>query len=188
MDRPFRARQTVELGGAFVHWMQPHVWADILRYGLAVEPSIEAECVSWISQGRLYEGSPDDIEGPLMAGFEWIGRDAREVVPLPFEPLATELAHTMDHLSIQDRLDEIEDPLVRDLQDGFWTSLASAPAREAGLVSTVLHVLPVGLAARADLGRRTVGSRSPGARVRWWGSCAQIFARPRCVRARRCAR
>ena len=30
------ADHKVELGGAWVHWTQPHVWAEIMRYGLDV--------------------------------------------------------------------------------------------------------------------------------------------------------
>ena len=27
----------IELGGAWVHWQQPHVWAELTRYGIAIE-------------------------------------------------------------------------------------------------------------------------------------------------------
>jgi monoamine oxidase len=129
--------QTVELGGAYVHWMQPHVWTDILRYGLAIQPSVEAVRASWISQGRLHEGAAADIAGPLLEGTDLFCRDAAEAVPNPFDPL-TEFARTLDRLSVQDRLDEIHDPLIRDLQDALWTSLGSGLAREIGFVPTAL--------------------------------------------------
>jgi monoamine oxidase len=129
--------QTVELGGAYVHWMQPHVWTDLLRYGLSIQPSVEPVRASWISQGRLHEGDVADIAGVLLEGIEWFCRDAAEAVPNPFEPL-TELALSLDVCSVQDRLDEIDDLLMRDLQDALWTSLGSAPAREMGLVPIAL--------------------------------------------------
>ena len=129
--------QDVELGGAYVHWMQPHVWTDILRYGLTVERAVEAERASWISQGRLHEGAPDDIAANLVEGVEWFCRDAEEAVPNPFGPLS-ELGRALDVRSVQERLDEIDDPLTRDLQDAYWTSLGNAPAGEIGLVPTAL--------------------------------------------------
>ena len=33
---------TVELGGTCVHWYQPHVWAELTRYGIGVTPSRSA--------------------------------------------------------------------------------------------------------------------------------------------------
>src|SRR5881397_2102221 len=33
------AGQPVEMGGAWVHWCQPHVWAEITRYGLQITES-----------------------------------------------------------------------------------------------------------------------------------------------------
>jgi monoamine oxidase len=132
------AGHPVELGGAYVHWHQPHVWSDILRYGLTVLPTVGAERAFWISEGRLHEGAADDLNDVLMEGVEWFCRDAEEAVPFPFDPEPTELARALDALSVQDRLDEIDDPLIRDLQDSMWTSLGSAPAAEIGLVPTAL--------------------------------------------------
>ena len=60
-------------------------------------------------------------------------------MPNPFGPL-TELGRSLDVRSVQERLDEIDDPLTRDLQDAYWTSLGNAPAGEIGLVPTALSL------------------------------------------------
>lgn len=132
-DRP------VEIGGAFVHWTQPNIWNDIQRYGLSIEATEVEERATWFADGRLHEGSAEELFALIGEGVEWFCRDAQEAVPRPFEPLGTELARALDASSVQDRLDEIEDPELRDVLDGLWSSLGSGPSREIGLLPTALR-------------------------------------------------
>lgn len=37
------AGHPIELGGAWVHWSQPHLWAEITRYGLSIEADVVPE-------------------------------------------------------------------------------------------------------------------------------------------------
>ena len=39
---------TVELGGACVHWHQPHVWAELTRYGIGVTASRSPARATWV--------------------------------------------------------------------------------------------------------------------------------------------
>jgi monoamine oxidase len=41
----------VELGGAFVHWFQPHVFAELTRYGIPFAVPPEPTRWSYTSQG-----------------------------------------------------------------------------------------------------------------------------------------
>ncbi|HEX2246938.1 MAG TPA: FAD-dependent oxidoreductase, partial [Arthrobacter sp.] len=34
-----RMGRNLELGGTWVHWVQPHTWAELTRYGIGVTPS-----------------------------------------------------------------------------------------------------------------------------------------------------
>ena len=45
----------VELGGAFVHWFQPHVFAEMTRYGVPFKIPPEPERWSYISAGRMHD-------------------------------------------------------------------------------------------------------------------------------------
>lgn len=129
----------VELGGAYVHWTQPNLWTDIQRYGLRIEATSSEDHGAWFADGRLHEGSADELFAIIGVGTERFCRDADEAIPQPFEPLATELARELDAYSIRDRLDEIEDPIERDVMDAMWTSLGSGPADELGLVPCALR-------------------------------------------------
>ena len=37
----------LELGGTWVHWTQPYVWAELRRYGIGLAPSPVHEKASW---------------------------------------------------------------------------------------------------------------------------------------------
>ena len=60
----------IEYGGGWVHWHQPHTYAEITRAGLTVELSDDAERVGWYvgderrSHGRVEcaVGAGDDLE------------------------------------------------------------------------------------------------------------------------------
>ena len=47
-----RLGRTLELGGTWVHPTQPHVWAEITRYGLEVVASPEPQRAYWWAEGR----------------------------------------------------------------------------------------------------------------------------------------
>src|SRR3954453_4640442 len=50
--------QPVEMGGTWVHWVQPHVWAEITRYGLQITESPRAdEQRRGIAEGTVYRAS-----------------------------------------------------------------------------------------------------------------------------------
>ncbi|HET7516586.1 MAG TPA: FAD-dependent oxidoreductase [Actinomycetes bacterium] len=43
----------VELGGAFVHWFQPHIFAELTRYGIGLSVPPEPTRWSYITQGQV---------------------------------------------------------------------------------------------------------------------------------------
>ena len=52
----------VELGGAFVHWTQPHVWAEITRYGLEIEEADRLSVADRLDGLRLPEDQRDIMD------------------------------------------------------------------------------------------------------------------------------
>jgi monoamine oxidase len=126
---------TVELGGTWVYWTQPHVWAELSRYGIAVEPDDTA-------YDAYYVGSPpravDPAEvGPalsehvtkLISGFE-------SVLSQPYSPLRDiEGARRADTTTMAERMRTIgatddED----DLLGGFLYTMGGTDLDEAGLL------------------------------------------------------
>src|ERR1700754_4927116 len=46
-----RLGRDLELGGTWVHWVQPHSWAEMTRYGRAVTRSPAVEEAYWLGAG-----------------------------------------------------------------------------------------------------------------------------------------
>ena len=54
---PFGDRK-VELGGTWIHYTQPHVWAEVMRYGMEIAetPGVaHPDRVLWMSEGKVLE-------------------------------------------------------------------------------------------------------------------------------------
>src|SRR5689334_11187094 len=127
------AGQQVEMGGTWVHWHQPHVWAELSRYGLELAESPEAPRV------LTADGEHDAIGlwASLAEGNGRICHDARAVLPRPHDPLSGDIA-AVDGLSIADRFAEaaIDDPQASWLRS-LWETSASAHLDEVGLAAAL---------------------------------------------------
>lgn len=112
----------LELGGTWVHWTQPHVWAELARYGIGLTPSPEPQNASWWNGTETIHGNPDELLELLDQPNELLTARSREVFPQPFAPLASPLMTAFDSVSL---LDEIEMLPIRDdqrsLLESFWT-------------------------------------------------------------------
>jgi monoamine oxidase len=127
----------VELGGTWIHWLQPHVWAEVTRYGLTVveSPGVAAPGTSaWIVQGQRKTGSPEEIFGLITDGVTRFCHDGQALLPRPYDPLFNSAIADLDGLSIQDRLDQLDmADEQREILAGFWSSACLAPCAESGL-------------------------------------------------------
>lgn len=77
----------VELGGAFIHWFQPHIFAELTRYGLTFEVPPEPTRWSYLTQGRMHHSTVADLAPRMDELFERCFADARATLPLPHQPL-----------------------------------------------------------------------------------------------------
>lgn len=164
--RTFAARvgdELFELGGMWVHSTQPHVWAEVNRYGLELVETPEAlpDRVLWWNGESVKEAgwldvvplvraalcaSPDDatpdVPRPVLQTYVRMDRllsdfhaEAPRVFPRPFDPFFSDAWHEADRLSIRERLDQMD--LSRDaraLLEGVLGAAAHGPFDEAGFV------------------------------------------------------
>jgi nicotine oxidoreductase len=124
--------ELIEIGGTYVHWLQPHTWSEISRYGLDadIEPAVKEQ--------------PEHLLAPSEDGLAWYdfvkhGTHAAElfdrffepswnVVPRPFDPLyAGDVVEETDKLTIRDRLDQLN---LSPVDDAY---LAGVFAGESGV-------------------------------------------------------
>ena len=130
------AGQPVEMGGTWVHWFQPHVWAEITRYGLQIIESPRAdERRAWITDGTLYHAPAQTFYPMLNEAIRRFCHDAHTVFERPHDPLFNqEAVAAIDAQSVRDRLDTLDLPReTSDLLNGLWASACNAPIAEAGL-------------------------------------------------------
>ena len=125
----------VELGGAFVHWFQAHVWAELTRYGLSLNGQPEIDRAVWIADGRRHETPAQELWDLLADGMADVTRGSEDLFPFPVDALAGgEALVEADRLSVADRFEQLTlARAVRDPLEGLASTLSSAPNDEAGL-------------------------------------------------------
>lgn len=133
-----------EFGGTWIHWSQPHVWAEVTRYGLGItaSPGASPDRTALLSEGRLIEapaGETLPVLGAAMAKFcDVDGQGGRTVFPRPHAPFFSSEPAKYDHLSLQDRLDALGlPPVERDLVAAQLAINCHNDPRQGGLLDQV---------------------------------------------------
>lgn len=128
----------LELGGTWVHWVQPHVWAEMTRYGRQIVRSPIAEEAYWLGAGTaVRKGTLEDFTMLIHEGQRQIVADALTAIPRAVEPTVGGITE-MDGQSLQQRLDEILlDDEARSANESVWVGHVNAPLHEVGLASAL---------------------------------------------------
>jgi len=129
----------IELGGGWVHWHQPHVWAEITRAGLGVELGDDAQISSWFAGDERREGAISERDAIAERGWDQFVDGVLEALPLPHDPLfARDKLARFDAQTIAERLEQLE--LDEEEHDVLWAeleSLAHGRLEEAGAVAVL---------------------------------------------------
>ncbi|GAA3679323.1 flavin monoamine oxidase family protein [Arthrobacter ginkgonis] len=113
--------RNLELGGTWVHWTQPFVWAEMGRYGINPVPGPDFTTAYWTAGGTAHQGHADDLLALLDAPNQALLADARRYFPLPWSPLANPEVADIDGITLSeaiDRLDLTEEQ--RRILRSFW--------------------------------------------------------------------
>lgn len=114
---------SIEYGGTYAHWTQPHIWNELQRYGLGLNPPVETTKMLWRADGTLHQGTVEEfgaIAEPLIGQYM---SDARAWFPMPFELSAVDTKE-IEKVSLADRLNSLNLPnYERDIIDGLLSSL-----------------------------------------------------------------
>jgi pseudooxynicotine oxidase len=130
---------TVEYGGAWVHWHQPHTFSELTRAGLPVLLSHDAEVAAWYVGDDRRRGTIAARDEIARRGWDRFVEGVRTALPQPHDPLfAIDQLARFDRLSIAQRLGELDlCPEERDVLTAELESLAHAPLTDAGAVSVL---------------------------------------------------
>lgn len=139
LDR--RLGRGLEIGGTWVHWTQPYIWAELKRYGLETTPSPEPERAFWWADGRRHEGGPDQLLGLIGEFNAEFVKDSRKYFPEPFSPLAREDFKTIDDVSVLERIrSQFPAGAPRDILESFWALNFNGPLEDAALTQALRWV------------------------------------------------
>ncbi|GAB3263912.1 flavin monoamine oxidase family protein [Arthrobacter pigmenti] len=117
-----RMGRELELGGTWVHWAQPHIWAEMTRYGIGVVSGPEFEKAYWWAGGQRHEGPAERVLEIIDEPNKRLLEQARDLIPLPYQPLSNPAVKGVDHESVSSRIDALElDETARQLLRTFWS-------------------------------------------------------------------
>jgi monoamine oxidase len=125
----------VEMGGAFVHWTQPHIWAEMTRYGLGITELPAADRAFLRRDAGIEELSAAEFIG-LDTSFERLCHGVDALLPEPMaipessEAVEADLRSTAEALATSDL-----DPVHRDYLDAVCAGLSSAPNNRVGYLN-----------------------------------------------------
>ncbi|MGP4016614.1 flavin monoamine oxidase family protein [Saccharopolyspora sp. 5N708] len=129
-----RLGRRLEMGGTWVHWLQPHTWSEITRYGQEIEPSPSSTTVLWIADGTVHRSSPEEFDALIERGMDRLAEDSRIWFERPYEPLRRADLDRIDHQSVTDYFNGLElTAAEREVSIGVWAEHFNGPAAVSGL-------------------------------------------------------
>jgi monoamine oxidase len=127
----------VEMGGGFVHRIQPFIWAELERYGLDVVDNPDPERIFQRHDDGTEEAGPEAFDS-FLASIDVLCDGARTLIPDAQVIPTNEEAREADRLSLRDRLDSLDLGFAeRDRLDALGSGLMSAPNDRAGFLPVV---------------------------------------------------
>jgi monoamine oxidase len=133
-----RLGQNLEIGGNWLHWTQPHVWAEVTRYGLEVSRGPRSEETFWLAGNEVRRGNLDDFMSLINPGMTRLLADTMKWLPRPYEPLTLENLAEVDQYNLQeilDKLDLSEDE--RNANEAAWVGHFNAPLDQCAYVNAL---------------------------------------------------
>jgi pseudooxynicotine oxidase len=157
----------VELGGGWVHWHQPHAWAELTRAGQGIGESDAPELVAWTVNGERRTGTAAQRHAIALRAWNKFVAPTAAALPRPHDPLfALEQLAPFDAQNIRQRMDELElDDEERDVLVAELEGVVNGFIDEAGTVSILrLQALAGGSLELAEDagGRYTFGAGTRG--------------------------
>lgn len=144
------AGEDIEMGGTWIHWFQPHLYGELVRYGLHRNIKTSAGTSKTANQyykkddSAVEEVSPDKFneiaERVFAKVFQLDGLSSRELMPFPHDPQREPAPwKKYDYLSVQDRLNQLKD--MSEHEKAIFASLVnsfgSAPPEDTALVEVL---------------------------------------------------
>ncbi|BCT78161.1 putative flavin-containing monoamine oxidase AofH [Sinomonas cyclohexanicum] len=133
-----RLGQHLELGGNWLHWTQPHVWAEVTRYGLEVSRGPRSEETYWLAGNEVRRGDLDDFMALIDPGMTRLLEDTMKWLPRPDAPLTVENLAEADQYNLQEMLDKLDlSEDERNANEAAWVGHFNAPLHHCAYVNAL---------------------------------------------------
>ncbi|WP_262107349.1 NAD(P)/FAD-dependent oxidoreductase [Arthrobacter sp. Marseille-P9274] len=133
-----RLGRKLEIGGNWLHWTQPHVWAEVTRYGLEVSRGPRSEETYWLAGDEVRRGNLDDFMGLIDPGMTRLLEDTMKWLPRPDAPLTNENLAEADQYNLQEMLDKLElSEDERNANEAAWVGHFNAPLDQCAYVNAL---------------------------------------------------
>jgi monoamine oxidase len=133
-----RLGRELEIGGNWLHWVQPHVWAEITRYGLAVTRGPRPEEAYWLAGDQVRRGTLDEFMRLIDPGMRRLLADTMKFIPRPDNPTAAPELAEADRYSVQEKLDELQLSVDEyHANEAAWVGHFNAPLTDGAFTSAL---------------------------------------------------
>lgn len=151
----------VELGGAWVHWTQPHMWSEVNRYGLKLLESGTLssknlpvhlgsgldltpktldetnERFAWITNNKLKISTARDVFNRLNHAIDMMCENTYDLITRPHEIFYRDIS-SLESMTVKDKIDTLDlSQETRDLVDGIITTVCGTKIENTSLLSVV---------------------------------------------------
>ncbi|WP_433868956.1 flavin monoamine oxidase family protein [Saccharopolyspora sp. CA-218241] len=133
-----RLGRDLELGGTWLHWVQPHAWAEVTRYGLEVTRGPRPEEAYWLAGDEVRSGTLDAFMELIDPGMRRLLDGTMRWIPRPDAPTAAPGLASVDGFSVQDKLDELDLPVEEyRANEAAWVGHFNAPLQDGAFTSAL---------------------------------------------------
>jgi monoamine oxidase len=133
-----RLGRDLEIGGTWLHWVQPHAWAEVTRYGLEVTRGPRPQEAYWLAGEEVRTGTLDGFMELIDPGMRRLLAGTMNWIPRPDAPLANPELAAVDGLSVQDKLDELDLPVEEyHANEAAWVGHLNSPPGDAAFTSAL---------------------------------------------------
>lgn len=140
-DNQIFSGHKIEVGGTWIGWGQPHVWAEKMRYGLAIAESAAAKPDAqyiWMDDGRPVVGTANQYWGLMGPAYDAFYDPARRALPEPYDPLLVKANEQYDRISAGRAIDALN---VTKVQRELLHSFAAINGHSSSYTSSYLDQL-----------------------------------------------
>ena len=133
-----RLGRKLEIGGNWLHWTQPHVWAEVTRYGLEVSRGPRSEETYWLAGDEVRRGNLDDFMELINPGMTRLLEDTMKWLPRPDAPLTNPDLAEVDQYNLQEMLDKLDlSEDERNANEAAWVGHFNAPLDQCAYVNAL---------------------------------------------------